>query len=180
AHSFAPKAVRYLSLAGRAALDSYANREAAAYLGSALQQMDESGEDAPERDEIVRNLARARQRLGDYDGALDLWAVARKKAMEANDLSARASIEHRMGLACYWSGRYDDALVHYAEGLVAGQGSSDNAVLVRLHLAKGICLQDLGHLDAAKAEVEGALSAAEQRGNQILLARAHRALLLLY
>ena len=180
AHSFAPKAVRYLSLAGRAALDSYANREAAAYLSSALQQMDESGEDAPERDEIVRNLARARQRLGDYDGALDLWAVARKKAMDANDLSALASIEHRMGLACYWSGRYDDALVHYAEGLVAGQGSSDNAVLVRLHLARGVCLQDLGHLDAAKAEVEGALSAAEQSGNQILLARAHRALLLLY
>jgi DNA-binding CsgD family transcriptional regulator len=63
---------------------------------------------------------------------------------------------------------------------VAGQGSADNAVLVRLHLAKGICLQDLGHLDAAKAEVEGALAAAEQSGNQVLLARAHRALLLLY
>jgi DNA-binding CsgD family transcriptional regulator len=180
AHTFAPKAIRYLSAAGRAALGTYANREAAAYLASALQQIDESGEDAPERDEIIRNLARARQRLGDYDGALELWAIARKKAIESDDLSRLASIEHRMGLACYWSGRYDDALLHYAEGLVAGEGSSDNAVLVRLHLAKGICLQDLGHLDAAKAEVEGALAAAEQTGNQVLLARAHRALLLLY
>jgi DNA-binding CsgD family transcriptional regulator len=180
AHSFAPKAVRYLSAAGQAALDSYANREAAAYLGSALQQIDAGDEDAPERDDVVRGLARARQRLGDYDGALELWSIARKKAIEDDDLSALASIEHRMGLACYWSGRYDDALVHYAAGLIAGEGSADKAAVVRLHLAKGICLQDLGHLDAAKAEVEGALAAAEQSGNQVLLARAHRALLLLY
>jgi len=180
AHSLAPKAVRYLSEAGRMALETYANREAAAHLTSALQQIQASGESAPEEDEIIRNLARARQRLGDYDGALELWAKARRKAADANDLSAVAAIEHRMGLACYWSGRYDDALAHYAEGLRAGEGTSNKAVLVRLHLARGICLQDLGQLDAAKAEVEGALAAAEQSGDQMLLARAHRALLLLY
>jgi len=180
AHTFAPKAVRYLSEAGRTALEAYANREAAGHLESALEQIDASGEDVPERDEIVRNLARARQRLGDYEGALELWAVAREKAMTNADLSGLASIEHRMGLACYWSGRYEDALAHYAEGLRAGQASSDKAILVRLHLAKGICLQDLGRLDAAKAEMEGALAAAQQSGDQGLLARAHRALLLLY
>ena len=180
AHTFAPKAVRYLSEAGRAALETYANREAAGHLASALEQIEASGDDPPERDEIVRNLARARQRLGDYDGALELWTVARDAAIEDGDLSALAAIEHRMGLACYWSGRYEHALEHYASGLRAAQGSTDNAVVVRLHLAKGICLQDLGRLEAAKAEVEGALAAAERTGDRSLLARAHRALLLLY
>ncbi len=180
AHTFAPKAVRYLCEAGRSALATYANREAASHLGNALEQIDSSGEDAPERLEIVSNLARARQRLGDYDGAIDLWAVARESAIANGDLSGLASIEHRMGLACYWSGRTDDALVHYAAGLRAARGASDATVLVRLHLAKGICLQDLGRLDASKAEVEAALAAAEKSGDQALLARAHRALLLLY
>ena len=180
AHTFAPKAIRYLSEAGRAVLAAYANREAASYLSSALEQIEASGEEVEDHDEIVRNLARARQRLGDYEGALELWSIARKRAAEVGDLSGLAWIEHRMGLACYWSGRYDHALAHYAEGLRAGQGSSDKALLVRLHLAKGICLQDLGRLDAAKAEVEGALMAAQQTGDQALLARAHRALLLLY
>ena len=180
AHSFAPKAIRYLSEAGKRALETYANREAATNLASALQQIEASGESVPEEDEIIRNLARARQRLGDYEGALELWAKARKKAAESNNVSALAAIEHRMGLACYWSGRSDDALAHYAEGLRAGANASDKAVLVRLHLAKGISLQDIGQIDAAKAEVEGALAAAEQSGDQFLLARAHRALLLLY
>ncbi|MEO7502205.1 MAG: AAA family ATPase [Gemmatimonadaceae bacterium] len=180
AHTFTPKAVRYLSEAGRAALGTYANREAAGYLASALDQIEAGNEEVPERDEIVRNLARARQRLGDYEGALKLWTVARDAAKEDGDSSALAAIEHRMGLACYWSGRYEDALTHYAEGLRAAQSSSDKAVAVRLHLAKGICLQDLGRLEAAKAEVEGALVAAEQTGDPSLLARAHRALLLLY
>jgi len=180
AHTFAPKAVRYLNEAGRSALAAYANREAASHLGNALEQIEASGEEVPERHDIVRNLARARQRLGDYDGAISLWAIARQKALAEGDLSALASIEHRMGLACYWSGRNDDALMHYAAGLEAARDASDAAVLVRLHLAKGICLQDLGRLDASKAEVESALAAAEQSGDQALLARAHRALLLLY
>ena len=180
AHTFAPKAVRYLNEAGRSALATYANREAASHLGNALEQIETSGADVPERDDIVRNLARARQRLGDYNGAISLWAIAREKAIAEGDLSGLASIEHRMGLACYWSGRNEDALTHYAAGLEAARGASDAAVIVRLHLAKGICLQDLGRLDASKAEVEGALAAAEQSGDQALLARAHRALLLLY
>jgi DNA-binding CsgD family transcriptional regulator len=180
AHTFAPKAVRYLNEAGRSALAAYANREAASHLGNALEQIESSGEDVPERDEIVRNLARARQRLGDYDGAIQLWEIARERAMSDADLSGLASIEHRMGLACYWSGRNDDALAHYAAGLRAAKGASDAAVLVRLHLAKGICLQDLGRPAASKAEVEAALAAAEKSKDQALLARAHRALLLLY
>lgn len=179
-HSLASKAVEYLSAAGGAALDAYANREAAGFLGDALKQIETLNETIPERDEVVRNLARARQRLGDYKGALELWSLAREKAKNSDDLSALASIEHRMGLACYWSGRYDDALMHYSAGLAAAQSANDNAIGVRLHLAKAINHQDVGELEDVKSELDAALAAADQSGDPLLLARAHRALLLLH
>ncbi len=177
--TLAPKAVMYLSEAGRIALRTYANREAAMFLSSALEQLDES-EDGGDRDEILVDLARAKQRLGEYDEALVLWEQARQRARASEDFSTLAMIDNRMGLACFWSGRFEEALDHYAEGLQAGEAVSDLAIVARLHLAKGGCLQEMGRLDAAKAEVERALMVAEQTGSDSLLARAHRALLLMY
>ncbi|MFL5611237.1 MAG: helix-turn-helix transcriptional regulator [Gemmatimonadaceae bacterium] len=184
AHSqaLARKAVRYLHAAGRAALERYANREAANYLAAALEHLDKDSsiDDAP-RDEILATLARIRQRLGEYDVAMSLWQRARDDASTRGDRSALADIEHRMGLACYWSGKYAEALSHYEAGLAESE-SADPTTAVRLRLAKGIVLQDLGRLQEAQTEVEHALAAAVAGGvrNDALLSRAHRALLLLY
>jgi DNA-binding CsgD family transcriptional regulator/tetratricopeptide (TPR) repeat protein len=184
AHSptLARKAVRYLHAAGRSALEKYANREAANYLAAALEHLDWDATitDAP-REEILTTLARTRQRLGEYDEALVLWERARQDAIARGTRGAVADIEHRMGLACYWSGRYADALSHYEQGLADAE-HADPATTVRLHLAKGIVLQDLGRLEDAQKEVETALEAAAASGiqNDSLLSRAHRALLLLY
>jgi DNA-binding CsgD family transcriptional regulator len=184
AHSptLARKAVRYLHTAGRSALEKYANREAANYLAAALEHLDGdlTISDAP-REEILTTLARTRQRLGEYDVAMGLWERALKDATARGERGALPDIEHRMGLACYWSGKYADALSHYDAGL-AEIGSADPAKTVRLRLAKGIVLQDLGRLKEAQAEVEGALESAAAQGvdNDALLSRAHRALLLLY
>ena len=180
--SLGRKAVRYLHAAGRAALEKYANREAANYLAAALEHLDKDPTivDAP-RDEILTTLARTRQRLGEYDAAMQLWERARDDATARGDRTALADIEHRMGLACYWSGKYADALSHYANGLAATE-FADPVTTVRLRLAKGIVLQDLGRLTEAQAEVESALASAVAGGvaNDALLSRAHRALLLLY
>jgi DNA-binding CsgD family transcriptional regulator len=174
--------VRYLHAAGRAALEKYANREAADYLTAALEHLDRdpSITDAA-RDDILATLARTRQRLGEYDVAMALWEKARAEAVERGDRRAVADIEHRMGLASYWSGKYADALAHYEAGL--GEGvRTDPTTRVRLRLAKGIVLQDLGRLVEAQSEVEAALESAAESGvdNNALLSRAHRALLLLY
>ncbi len=179
-HTLAPKAILYLSEAGRTALATYANREAATFLSTALRELDSDDDASADRDEIVVNLARAKQRLGEYDEALLLWSSARSAALGREDYAALAMIAHRMGLACFWSGRFEEALDHYAAGLDAGEKVGDLAGVARLHLANGSCLQEMGRLDAAKAEVETALRVAEQSGNDSLLARAHRALLLLY
>jgi DNA-binding CsgD family transcriptional regulator len=185
AHSqpLARKAVRYLYAAGRGAIERYANREAANYLAAALDHLDKDPtiSDAP-RDEILSTLARIRQRLGEYDAAMTLWTRARDEATARGETRPIADIEHRMGLACYWSGRYADALAHYEAGLASASASGDRATTARLRLAKGVALQDLGRLKDAQAEVEAALASAADGGtpNHSLLSRAHRALLLLY
>jgi DNA-binding CsgD family transcriptional regulator/tetratricopeptide (TPR) repeat protein len=185
AHSqpLARKAVTYLYAAGRAAIERYANREAANYLAAALDNLDRdlTITEAP-REEIIWTLARIRQRLGEYDAAMSLWARAREDARARGERGAIADVEHRMGLACYWSGKYADALAHYEAGLSEASASKDRATTVRLRLAKGVALQDLGRLKEAQIEVEAALASAAEGGmhNDSLLSRAHRALLLLY
>ena len=184
AHSvkLARKTVLYCHAAGRAALEKYANREAANYLETALEALEQhpSIENAP-WEEMLKTLARTRQRLGEYDVAIALWERARVAAAKRGERGAVADIEHRMGLACYWSGRYKDALAHYEAGVAAADAASAETV-VRLRLARGIALQDLGQLQQAQQEVEAALAAAAAGGveNDSLLSRAHRALLLMY
>ncbi len=180
--SLARKAVKYLHVAGKAALEKYANREAANYLAAALDQWDEhlTVAEGPS-EEILTALARARQRLGEYDAAMGLWERAREEAEDRGERGALADIEHRMGLACYWSGKYAEALEHYEAGLAQADHAAP-ATAVRLRLAKGIALQHLGRLPEAQVEVEGALTsaAAIRVENDALLSRVHRALLLLY
>ena len=176
------QAVRYLHAAGLAALDKYANREAANYLTSALEHLDRdpSIAEAP-REEILVTLARTRQRLGEYEVALELLERARRNAEACGDRAALAGIQYRMGLACYWSGKYVDALSHYEAGM-AEADPADPTMPARLRLAKGMALLDLGRVPEAQAEAEGALASAAAGGveNDSLLSRAHRALLLLY
>lgn len=178
--SLAPKAARYLSDAGRKALDTYANREAAAFLTSAMQQSELAGAGDADKATIVRNLARARQRLGEYESALELWANARSYSADTADHASVSDIDYRMGLACFFSGRFDEALSHYDDGLRTAALITARSSSVRLYLARAICLQELGRIDAAKSEAEKALREAEQSGIHALLSRAHRALLLLY
>jgi DNA-binding NarL/FixJ family response regulator len=171
------KAVRYLSHAGRNALEKYANREAANFLGSALEQTEQLQETMNGREEIIRDLARTLQRLGRYDQALPLWEQAREAAIARGDHPALASIEYRAGLALFWSGRFDEALEHFDAGIAAG---AEKSGALRLHLAKAMCLQELARLDAARGEMHKALEVAGETRVPGLLARAHRALFIMH
>ncbi|MFL5574880.1 MAG: AAA family ATPase [Gemmatimonadaceae bacterium] len=183
--ALATKAVRYLAAAGREALRASANREAASYLTLALELRDREGvavgpePDVPEAGELAEALARARQRLGEYDAAMPLWRRARDEAERAGDLPRVAAMERRMGLASYWSGRYEDALGHYAAGLAVAGRAGDAPLAARLDVARGMCLQELGRGSEAIAAVEEALAIAERERDPALLGRVHRALLLL-
>ena len=183
ASSLGEKGIRYLTIAGENALAKYANREAAGYLSSALDAIDAAPSDnAAARERVITALARAVQRLGEYDRAIELWESALDAANRKGDNAGVAAIRYRMGLACYWTGRHTDALAHYDAGLDASASAHESQSALRLKLARGICLQELGRLEDAQRDLEEALAGAAAGGveSQVLLARAHRALLLLY
>jgi DNA-binding CsgD family transcriptional regulator len=174
----AGKAVQYLRAAGRDASAKHANREAADYLATALEIAgDASGADI---DEVVRELARVRQRMGDYPAAVELWERALAGASSRGDFSRVASIERSLGLARYWSGAFDDALAHFDAAIAAARRAGDRALEARVLLPKASCLQAIGRPDEAGREIASALAIANDVQEPGLLARTHRALLLFY
>jgi DNA-binding CsgD family transcriptional regulator len=174
----AAKAVEYLRAAGRDASAKYANREAGDYLSAALA-LAEQEQGAPPV-ELVADLARVRQRLGDYAGAVALWERALDAARATYDDARIASIERSIGLARYWSGAFEEALAHYEAATHAAHRSSDRHLEARVLIAKASCLQAVGRSAESRTEVERALAIASDLGDDALLARVHRSLLLLY
>jgi len=174
----ATKAVEYLRAAGRDASAKYANREAADYLSAALTIADQEHETAPL--ELVTELARVRQRLGDYAAAVTLWHRALGAARAASDHTHVATIERSLGLARYWSGAFNEALEHYENATDAARRAGDGHLEARVLIAKASCLQAIGRSTESRDAVERALKIASEVGDDTLLARVHRSLLLLY
>lgn len=184
-------AVRYLAAAGRQALARYADRAAASYLQAALQGAEAAATGAHdahstrEHVALLESLARARQRLGDLDAARELWHRARADAVVAGDARSVATIERQMGLMAAAAGdplaaiaRYDAALT--ALGIVEDSAAQDASLVARVRLARATALHALGRRDEALADAHDALAIATRLDDRALLARAHRALLLLH
>jgi len=174
----AAKAIQYLRAAGRDASAKYANREAADYLNAALTIAEQDFSETSH--ELVTELARVRQRLGDYSGALALWERALAAATNANELPRVASIQRSIGLAHYWSGAFEEALSHYEAALDAARRAGDRPLEARVLIPKASCLQAIGRSDEARLAVMRCLELATELNDDALLARVHRALLLLY
>jgi DNA-binding NarL/FixJ family response regulator/Tfp pilus assembly protein PilF len=172
----AGKAALYLAAAGRDALARHADRAAADYLSAALERQSES----LDAETLIDDLAQARQRLGDYDGALGLWQRARTEADSRSNMPRRARVERRMGLACYWSGRFEEALAYFDAALGSATKAGDDALRAQIQLNRGTCWQSLGKVHDAERDLSAALETATRLGDHGLLARAHRALLFLH
>jgi DNA-binding CsgD family transcriptional regulator/tetratricopeptide (TPR) repeat protein len=175
----APKTVEYLALAGRAALEKYANREAADYLSAAIERASELGTAEPQVG-LIEELARARQRLGEYPAAIELWERVRAAAERAGDAARSGAVERRLALAYFWSGRYPQAIEHFDRGLEPARRSGDRVLQARLLLGKGECFIEMGRPAEAHREIVAALEIAEHEAAPELLARVHLALLLLH
>jgi DNA-binding CsgD family transcriptional regulator len=178
----APKASRYLAGAGRSALTRYATREAATYLSAALDLVDRDGdrEALRSRDDVaalVEDLARAKQRNGEYEAAGVLWQRALEHAHHKQDAARVSSIERRLGLTSFWAGRVDDAFAHYAAALAAAETSGDERLAARVRIAQAGAYQELGRARDALHELGEALAIAERSRNAGMLARIHRALM---
>lgn len=174
--SDAGKTALYLAAAGRDALARHADRAAADYLSAALERHPLE----IDTESLVDDLAQARQRLGEYDAALALWQRARAEAETRGNFARVARIARRMGLACFWSGRFDEAIAHTDAALEAATRAGADAERAQIQLSRGTIWQSLGKPADAERDLGAALETAQRLGDQALLGRAHRALLFLH
>ncbi|HYC50931.1 MAG TPA: AAA family ATPase, partial [Gemmatimonadaceae bacterium] len=170
------KTALYLAAAGRDALARHADRAAADYLSAALEHLAGDAETAS----LIDDLAQARQRLGEYEAALALWHRARTEAEASGNLVRCARVERRMGLACFWSGRFEEALAHFDAALSYATRARDDIEQTQTQLTRGTCWQSLGKPVDAQRDLGAALATAERLNDRALLGRAHRALLFLH
>jgi DNA-binding CsgD family transcriptional regulator len=173
----ASKAGLYLRAAGRRALEKYANQEAADYLATALDLRRQEGRPDDEEIDLLEDLARARQRLGEYDVAIELWRAAQAAAVERSDWERAAKTARRMGMALFWSGRPDDALEQYRAGLDWARQADATEAEVRVGIVLATALQEIGRLEEALSAAHDALHAAGPDAAPALLGRVHRSLL---
>jgi DNA-binding CsgD family transcriptional regulator len=178
------KALRYVAESGRRALERHADRAAATYLETALEQLDADLAIADDGDElrarVLEGLARARQRLGEHREAESLWLRVRQEAERRGDRRTVAGVERRMGLMHAAGGRHDRAIERFDAGIEAATAAGDEALATRIRLARANSLQAIGRRNEARRDVHAALDAAIALGDEPLLARVHRAMLLLH
>ena len=179
-----PRVVRYLAAAGRDALESRADREAAGFLREAIERVQDGAfteeDTGVEILPLEEDLAQVLQRLGKYRRAADHWRAALAIAVERNDSARAAALHRRIGQAAYFSGRFDEAVTSYTAGLEYAKAGSDRVIEAWLHLYKGSALQAQGSADDAREEMETALAVAETVADPSLLARVRRELMILH
>jgi DNA-binding CsgD family transcriptional regulator len=172
------RAARYLAEAGRQALARNADRAAVEYLEAALAHGEAN--DAAVATELLESLAHARQRVGNLDGAAALWRRVREHSQQCGDAQRVAKADRRMGLMASAAGDSAAALGHFDAGLKALASLDEPQSRTGLLLARASTLQAVGRRDEALADARAALATATALGDQALLARVHRAMLLLH
>jgi tetratricopeptide (TPR) repeat protein len=183
------KALGYLAESGRRALERHADRAAATYLASALDQLDADGANGV----TVRMASRHRPcaprcskgwpaRGSDSASMASraLWLRLERDAERSGDWRTVAMVERRVGLMHAAGGRHDRAIERFDAGIAAAARASDDALATRIRLARAISLQAIGRRDEARGDVHAALDSAVALGDESLLARVHRAMLLLH
>ncbi len=179
APSLRPKAAEYLAAAGRSALERRADHEAVSYLRAALERTpDRTDDGARLRSEIVPELARASQHLGDFESAGVLWEAALQAVPREHP--DYPDLRRSRGMCHFWCGRHTEAHEEFAAGLAAAERRGDRGDAVRLRIAEAHCLQELGRGHEALETLSSALPLAEALGDPGLQARVHRGLALLH
>ncbi len=182
-----PGAILHLTHAGRDALSRFGNAEAAKYLRAALSLMDrrESRGGSPVEVEggrrgVLEDLARALSRMGEYPEAIPLWEQSRELAEGEGALEEAAECRRRIGIIKSYHGDPQGAVEEYDTILASPTPGLSSSLLARTRLRRGVALEELGKLEEAREEMEGVLEMAEEIQNPVILAQAHRALVLLH
>lgn len=177
------RATEYLAAAGRSALAVRGDREAAEYLGAALDfQPFAPGEvqAGPDRYGLLMDLARARQHLGHHDAAEEALLAARGLAEARSERAEMAAADRRLGLNMFWARRLGEAVEHWHRGLDEARGGKAAILEARILLDRSVCLQETGQPEAAASDAAEALRIGESEGDVPVQQAAHCTLALLH
>ena len=171
----APRAIQYLTAAGRNALNRGAGREAVEVLAAALTLI-ERGAETEQLSDALELLGRARHRVGEYQKAAALWqrAVAIEEARDAH--SRVAALQRRLGVAAMRLGDFSGALEHQERGRAAAALARDESIETSLRLARSAVMMEIGNGADAVREARYALDLAARVGDARLLGRVHQTL----
>jgi class 3 adenylate cyclase/tetratricopeptide (TPR) repeat protein len=153
-----PKAVEYLTRAGKRSRALYANEEALLHFSRAAEVGRAHGESSPVLTEILLNLADVHDLVGDYEEALELYEEARALSGDVRAWRGLASAHRRRG-------DYEVALAIVDRGIASEELRGKD--LAPLWLEAGWSLSLLGRLDQARDVLRGALEAKPQRADAV-------------
>jgi len=176
-------AIRYLLVAGEAALGRQANREAADCLQEALDRTDAAPPGEPQAkvqaaaplERILAGLARARRRLGDPSASLRHWRRILATADPVTAPDTVASLHRELGLTHMTSGSLEEAIESFAAAVEWASSAANVPLMIRSLLAQGLCHQSIGQAEEAERIIEESLTLAHELGHSGMLAQVHRA-----
>lgn len=179
------KAIRYLQVAGEAAMSRQANREATDYFQEALDRTEAAppGEgrsriqESVPLERILRSLARARRRLGEVQASVALWRRLLALASANDDARAVAELHRELGLTHMAGGSLEEAIEAFGEATACASKAENVPLKIRCQLGQALCYQAIGQAEEATRVVEASLILAEWLGHPAVLARAHSAAL---
>lgn len=177
------KAIRYLTAAGFAALDRYANQEAVGYLQETLDRMEArppgagAGEEAPSMPRVMAGLARARRRLGHVQAGVAMGRRVLALAQADGSREAVSTARREIGLSFMGGGHFEEAIEEFEHALEGVLGGPPSPLVIRILLAQGYCLHAVGRGGEAEDAVRRALGLAEELGRKELIGRVHGALM---
>ncbi|MGI9080782.1 MAG: adenylate/guanylate cyclase domain-containing protein [Thermoleophilaceae bacterium] len=165
------RAVIALEDAGDAAARLYANREAVAHYGHALEvRGDRSDGEAARIGEKQGDVA---LRIGRVDAAVEIWEKCLEHRRREEDLDRMADLHRKLGAALAVKGERKAAIENYQRGINLLKDGSPRPELVRLYEeAAWLYLQTGDNMLAIYAS-EKALRLAERLGETQAASRAH-------
>ncbi len=180
-----PSSIAYLTRAGRDALNRFGNAEAARYLRTALSRMDlcEKRGEAPVqvdggRRKTLEDLAEALSRMGDYAEAIPLWENARELAESEGAREDAAECGRQIGFIKSSMGDPQGAIEEFDAILRPPTEGLSQTLLARTRFRRGVALGELGKDEESRRELEDVVQVATELQDPVILAQAHRALVL--
>jgi serine phosphatase RsbU (regulator of sigma subunit)/class 3 adenylate cyclase/tetratricopeptide (TPR) repeat protein len=154
------RALKYFTIAGEAALESYANQEAEIHIRRAMELSQEDAQCA----RLMTELGEALARQSRYEDALQVWKEGIQLYQGLANQEGLARLYALSARAAWWSGDHQRSLNLAEEGLAQVAGAPESAEFARLVHEVGRAHYFNGNPDEAARLCQQSLEMAERLG----------------